>query len=165
MSLINNSGFEVPGEKLCAFLNFQMANVVPCMKLQFSLRRSLKMSGVIQCLICGLYILLYNNHITKGVFTPKAKLFFHATESHKVSVQTRVAAIYAIFSRAARIGRLGRRDVGDAFTAERFQRHNFRPELKYFNFEAVISQLGPISSCVPLLCSALVALEAEVFQT
>jgi len=54
-----------------------------------------------------------------------------------------VAAIDAIFSRAAH---LGRRDVGNAMWATRFQRRNFRPELKYFNFEAVISQLGPISS-------------------
>jgi len=47
-----------------------------------------------------------------------------------------VAAIDAIFSQAACLGRLGRRDVGDAFTAARFQRHHFRPELKYFHFEA-----------------------------
>jgi len=88
-----------------------------------------------------------------------------------------------------------------AFRATHFQR-NFRSELKYFNFEAIIPQLGPISSRVAprviavtqllnqnktdnnvmntityiiyynvmntitaFRCSALVALEAEVFQT
>jgi len=56
---------------------------------------------------------------------------------------------------AFRAMRYGRRDVGDVMWATHLQRRNFHPELKYFNFEAVISQLGPIS----------VALEAEVFQT
>jgi len=46
--------------------------------------------------------------------------------------------------------RCGRRVDSGAFTAARFQRRNFRPELKYINFEAVISQLGPIGSWVPL---------------
>jgi len=53
----------------------------------------------------------------------------------------------------------GRRVWGDAMWPTCFQRRNFRPELKYFNFEAVISQLGQSA-----LEFALVALEAEVFQ-
>jgi len=52
----------------------------------------------------------------------------------EVEVQTRVVAIDATFFRVARFGRFGRRDV--------------HPSLKYFNFEAIISQLGPISSRV-----------------
>jgi len=57
-----------------------------------------------------------------------------------------VAAIDTIFFQAAR---LGRRNVGDPFTAARFQRRDFGPELKYLHFEAVISQLGAnqLSSC------------------
>jgi len=38
--------------------------------------------------------------------------------------------------------------VGDAFIAARSERRNFRTELKYLNFEAIISQIGPISSGV-----------------
>jgi len=38
-----------------------------------------------------------------------------------------------------------KRDIfpGDAMWATLLQRRNFHPEMKYFNFEAVISQLGP----------------------
>jgi len=84
------------------------------------------------------------------VHTKSEAIFSRDRIPWKINVQTRVAAIDAIFFQAARLGRLGRRDVGDALTAAQFS--------KYFNFEAVISQLGPISSRVT---PRIIAVESE----
>jgi len=84
----------------------------------------------------------------KGAFTTKAKLFFRATKSHEKST---------IFFRAARLGRLGRLDVGNAFTAAHFQRRVFSGAI--FTPSLNISTLRRSSRN-----SGQSALEAEVFQ-
>jgi len=58
--------------------------------------------------------------VSKGAFTPKAKRFFRATESHEKSTYKRVWLRWMQYFSWRRIW-------GDALTAARIQRHNFRP--------------------------------------